>query len=124
MNKKEIRLEKVSYHLLRGTSETKIAEILKVSRQTIVRDAKCLKESSQSWLDGLAKGGFIFEYKSSLDKIKGRYSELQKLYDNTTNTEQKLKILKSMDDNDKMYLQLLGEGPVIQAMRQFKNGGM
>src|SRR5436853_7882651 len=64
------RREQVSVLLIKGRNETKIAQELGVSRQTIVRDVSFLKKSSQSWLEGLAKDGFIFEDRLSLDKIK------------------------------------------------------
>ena len=61
------RREKVTNYLRRGYTETKIAGILKVCRQTVVRDVVTVKKTSSKWLDGLAKDGFIFEYKLGLD---------------------------------------------------------
>ena len=98
--------------------ETKIAEILGVSRQTIVRDVSFLKDSAQSWLDGLAKDGFVFEYKLTLDKIKENGSRLEKLLDETKDVWQKLAIIKALDENTKLYLEMLGETPTIHAYRK------
>lgn len=112
------RRETVVSLLNKNMPETKIAEILGVSRQTIIRDVSFLKRSSSSWIDGLAKHDFIFEYKLKLDRIKSRGGELQKLYDETKDTEKKVSILKAMDKNDKLYLEMLGESPTVHAFRK------
>ena len=112
------RLEKVSFNLVRGMNETKIAESLGVSRQTIVRDVAFLKRSAHSWLDGLGKDGFIFEYKLALERIKEDRYELQKLLDESKNVGEKIAILEAMDKNAIRYLQMLGETPTIHAFRK------
>jgi len=112
------RREKISYLLIKGKNETEIAYELKVSRITIVRDVSFLKKHSQNWLDGLAKNGFIFEYKLALGKIRDHESELQKLYSQTEETSHKIQILKTLDDNAKLYLELLGETPTIHAYKR------
>jgi len=117
MNKVAKRREKVSYLLIRGKTETKIAEELCVERRTIVRDVSFLKSTASNWLEGLAKNGFIYEYKLGLDKIRDHEKEFQKLYEETEDTSQKLAILKALDDNSKLYLQLLGETPTVHAFR-------
>lgn len=112
------RREKISYLLIKGKNETEIAYELKVSRITIVRDVSFLKKHSQNWLDGLAKNGFIFEYKLALAKIRDHESELQKLYNKTNDLGHKIQILKALDDNAKLYLELLGETPTIHAYKR------
>ena len=89
-----------------------------MSRKTIVRDVAYLKKASHNWFDGLAKDGFIFEYKLALDKIKDRENELQKLYKESKVIPQKLQILKALDENTKLYLELLGERPTIHAIKR------
>ncbi len=112
------RREKVSYLLIKGKSEVEIAEELNVHRNTIVRDVAYLKELSQSWLDGLAKNGFTFEYKLALDKIREHEREFQRLYDNTHDESLKVQILKLLDENTKLYLELIGESPTVHAYRK------
>lgn len=114
----KIRREKVSNCLRKRMKENEIAKALKVSRQTIVRDVAFFKESSQNWLDGLAKEGFIFEYRMALDRITDRGNELRKLLDEEKDTMKKVAIIKAMDDNDKLYLQMLGETPTVYALRK------
>lgn len=115
------RREKVSTLLLKGMSETKIAQELGVSRQTVVRDVSFLKQQSQSWLDGLACGGFVFQYKLSLDKIKDHGIMFEKLLEKTDDMWQKITILKELDRNTKLYIEMLGEAPTIQAFKKAVN---
>ncbi len=120
MKKSEInrRQEKVSFLLVNGKSETQIAKEVGVDRSTIVRDVMDLKKQSQSWLDSLPKGVFVFEYKLALDKLKQTGAELSKLYEKTTRESEKLQILKAKDENTKLYLQLLAEAPAICALKK------
>ena len=117
----KIRRDKVSQLLIQNHSETKIAAMLGVARQTVVRDVAYLKRASRNWVDGSSKDGFIFEYKLALDKIKDREFELQKLYKQSTEIGQKLQILKALNDNTKLYLELLSEHCTIHAIRRARN---
>lgn len=112
------RREKVSYLLIKSKNESEIAEELCVHRNTVVRDVKFLKKHSQSWLDGLAKDGFIFEYKLGLDKIRDHERKLQDSLNEAKNVPEKVSILKALDDNQKLYLELLGETPTVHAFRK------
>jgi len=112
------RLEKVSFLLIKGKSETWIAKELRVSRSTIVRYVSTLKKISQGWLDGLPKGGFIYEYKLALDKIKYIGSELANLYEKSTKIPEKIQILKACEENSKLYIQLLDEATTICAFKK------
>ena len=120
MNKNQVqkRRQSVLSYLRDGYSEFKIAKTLKVSRQTIVRDVQELKKTAHSWLDDLANGGFVFEYKLTLDRIQQNRIKLEKLYDDTNDIEQKRRLLKSLDDNAKLYLEILGNAPTIHAYRR------
>lgn len=89
-----------------------------MSRTTVVRDVSFLKKYSQTWLDGLAKEGFIYEYKLGLDKIRDHERELQKLLIEAKEIPEKIQILKALDDNQKLYLELLGETPTVHAFRK------
>lgn len=113
-----IRREKVSYYLIRNMNETKIAKTLGVSRQTIVRDVSFLKKLSQSWLDGLVRDGFIFEYKLALDRKKENGYLLRKMLDETKDVSERVTIIKARNENDKLYLEMLSETPTINAFRK------
>ena len=112
------RREQISFLLVKGKSEAEMANGLNVHRNTIVRDVSYLKKASQNWLDGLAKNGFIFEYKLALDKIRDHEKELQRLYENSNDEHVKVQILKTLDENTKLYLELIGESPTIHAYRK------
>ena len=112
------RRQKVSEYLRKNIPEILIAKNLGFSRQTIVRDVASLKESSQSWLDGLAKDGFIFEYQITLEIIKNNRARLEALYEQAENLMDKVVILRDIDKNAKLYLELLGETPTIHAYRK------
>lgn len=105
-------------YLRDGSSESKIAKTLKVSRQTIVRDVQAIKKTANSWLDDLANGGFVVEYKIALDRIQQTRIKPEKLYDETNDIEQKRRLLKSLDENVKLYLEILGNAPTIHAYRR------
>jgi hypothetical protein len=112
------RRELVSGFLTKNKTETEIAEICQVSRQTIVRDVAAIKSQSQTWLDGLAKNGFVFEFKKTLDKIKENGTRLESLLLEAKDIWQKLAILKAIEQNAKLYLELIGETPTIHAYRK------
>ena len=112
------RKEMVSFYLMRGFTETKTAKNLDVCRQTILRDVNDLKKNARTWIDGLAKDGFILEYKLGLENLKSIRTELWNLSEKTDNHEQKYKILKTISDVTKSYLQLLAEAPTIHAIRK------
>lgn len=118
MSKPSERRERVSALLIKGISETQIAQELGVSRQTIVRDVAFLKMSAQNWLEGLAHGGFIFEYRLSLEKIRCYGMELQKIFDKTEDDWLKFNTLRELQQNVRLYLELLGETPTIEALKK------
>jgi len=117
----QARREKISYYLVKGIPESKIAELLGVHRNTVGRDVAYLKKSAKNWLDGLAKDGFIYEYRLTLEKIRDHERELQELLTQSDNIMQKLQILRALDDNSKLYLETLGGAPTISAYKRALN---
>lgn len=112
------RREKVAIFLIKTKTEKEIALKFGVSRQTIVRDVAYLKKESQKWLDDLAKEGFVYEFKLTLDKIRDHERELYGLYTKSDNISQKTQILKALNENAKLYLELLGETPTVHAYKK------
>lgn len=110
----QTRREQVSYHLIKGTPVARIAELLGVHRNTIVNDIAYIKDEARSWLDDLAKEGFIHEYRIALEKIRDHEFELQKLLAEASITK-KIQILRALDENTKLYLEFLGETPTVHA---------
>jgi IS30 family transposase len=119
MNRSTIqaRREQVSHHLVKGTPETKIAELLGVHRNTVVRDVAYLRNGAKGWLDDLAKDGFIHEYRMALEKIRDHEFELQKLLEKAS-VAQKIQIFRALDENVRLYLELLGETPAVHAYKR------
>ena len=111
------RRERVG-HLIKYKKETEIARILGYSRITVARDVSFLKKQNQEWLDDLAKGGFIFDFRNTLDKIKDRGARLEEMYENETDRQERRAIIREQDRNDKLYLEMLGETPTIHAFRK------
>jgi hypothetical protein len=105
--------------LVKDKTELAVANILGVSRETIVRDVGFLRKSSKAWLEGLAKGnGFIFEYQLTLERLRNNRVKYAELYDESKDTKEKLAILKESRENDKTYLEILSGIPTIHALRQ------
>jgi hypothetical protein len=113
------RRENVSYLLIQGFTEVEIAKKLGVSRETIVRDVRCLKSLANPWIDDLAKNGFPFEYRLTMDKLKENERGYRKMLQkpDLTVTEE-LRIRKALDDNICQQFQLLGEGPTLQSLNK------
>jgi hypothetical protein len=109
------RRDKVAYYLVKGTPETRMAELLGVDRATIVRDVAYIRGAARDWLDGLAKDGFIHEYRLALEKLKDHEFELQKLLAGAGSVAEKVQVPRALDENVRLYLELLGETPAVHA---------
>ena len=114
------RREKVSNYLIKGLSEKQISQILKKSRQTIVRDVKFMKDSAQNWLTGLAKNGYVFEYKSCLDKVKTRERKLEELIEKESDPMKIAKLISTQNSCTKLYADLLDAAPTINAIKNMR----
>jgi hypothetical protein len=104
--------------LIRVKTENDIAVILGVSRATVARDVAFLKKLARDSLDELSKGGFIFEYMTTLERIKSYREKYDELYNQSDGIRERTAILKESRENDKRYLELLGETPTIHAFRK------
>jgi transposase len=111
------RREKVSQYLVKGTPEARIAELLGVGRATVARDVCHIKNNAREWLDDLARDGFIHEYRLALEKLRDHESELQKMLQKAS-LAQKIQIFRALDENVRLYLELLGETPTVHAYRR------
>lgn len=112
------RREKVAYYMVKGVPEGRIAELMGVHRMTIARDIGYIRSAAKSWLDDLARDGFIHEYRLALAKIRDHEFELQKLLEEADDLAQKVEILRALDQNVRLYLELLGETPTVHAYKR------
>lgn len=122
MEKLRKRREEISSLLLRGYREYEIAVKLNVSIRTVARDVAFLKKESKEWESGLASDGFRYEYKLAFDRVKYHGNELYKIYSETTDPKLRVMILRSLDENVKLCVQLL-EAPTIQSLKMLFNQG-
>ncbi len=107
------RQEKVASLLMVGHTEKTIAEMLDVSRTTIVRDVGELKNMSSLWLDSLTQFGFTFEMKMCLDLLKTLRVNLLNMLQNASSTSEKLKIIREIENNIGLYNQMMLDGPAV-----------
>jgi hypothetical protein len=112
------RREKVWECLIKDMPEPRIAELLGVPIKIIRHDVIYLKKSVHDWLDGLAKGDFVYEYRLSLEKIKAHQYELRQLLLQAGNIAEMVQIIRAHDENIKLYLDLLGETAVVYAYKR------
>lgn len=110
------RQEKVASLLMVGHTEVSIAEMLDVSRETIVRDVRELKNMSTQWLDSLAQHGFVLEFKMCLELLKTLRVKLKEMLENTNSTPDKLKIIRAIENNITLYNQWMLDGPAVFLM--------
>ena len=110
------RQEKVASLLMMGHTEISIAKMLDVSRETIVRDVRELKNMSPQWLDSLAQHGFTLEFKMCLDLLKILRANLLDMLQNASSTSEKLKIIQAIENNIALYNQWMLDGPAVLIM--------
>jgi len=115
------RQEKVASLLMMGHTEVDIAKTLGVSRETIVRDVRELKNMSPQWLDSLAQHGFTFEFKMCLDLLKTLRVKLQNMLQNASSTSEELKIIRAIENNIGLYNQWMLDGPAVFLMNKKLN---
>jgi hypothetical protein len=113
----QVRRQQVAYHLVKGMPEARIVELLGVDRSTITRDVAYIRNGARGWLDELARDGFIHEYRLALEKLKDHEFELQRLLDKA-DIAQKIQIIRALDENVRLYLELLGETPAVHAYKR------
>ena len=105
--------------LSQGYPQIQIAQKLGVNRRTIVRDKAFLIEEAQKWMNDLARDGFNFETKMTLDLLKDTQKQLNEmLLDPTLSKEEKRKLLKQRDDNIAQQLQIILNGPLIASIEK------
>jgi len=114
----EERREKVSQLLLQGFTEVLVAKELGVSRETIVRDVRVLKEEALPWFDDLAGIGFAHEAKLALDKLRQCERWLHELRDQAKTSDEKLKAIRALEENIICQSQYLANGPTVHSLNK------
>jgi len=113
------KMEKTAILLRQGYTQTQIATHLGIRRRTVVRYVAELREISQQWLNDLAIGGLVFETKMAIDKLKDNEIEIRELLKSTDiDIQLKARLLKQLDENIVLQLQIIAEGPTILSMKR------
>ena len=113
---KNNRREMIRDLLIRGYSQEKIAEKLNVSPRTVRRDVRKIREGSKYWLENLAKGEFVDNYRETLDGLKLDLMELNEMLgeeDMKKDPNLRLKIIKQITEIRGNYCQMLIKGPMV-----------
>lgn len=102
---------------MQGHTEISIAKQLGISRETIVRDVKVLKDQSFSWLSNLAKDGLCHEFKLVLDELRNLRIQLVELLEITPTVNDRIRLIREIEINCEIYLKYLLDGPGVQIMK-------
>jgi len=116
----QARREKVMEYLAQCWTEQKIADELGVSKITVVRDVKWLKEyASTKWADEIIYEGFFYYMKKCFDEFEYLKRKLHQFLVEDHTVKEKIMAIKAL--NDLMYTQasIYAEGPVLQKLKQF-----
>lgn len=115
------RREKVSHLLVKGCKQLDMADQLGVSRETIARDVRFLKEQAMTWFKTVSTADYIFEYKILLDKLKDFEFDMRQMIKNSSDNSEKIKIIKPLQDNIELQLKMLTY-PVVNNLLKITKG--
>ena len=132
----EQRRIKINFMLTKGMTEGEIATNIGVSLSTIEKDVAWLRNASKSWIDTLAKGGFVFEWQKHQEKVRDSERQLNVMLEETITDpinpkkpdgkpnliykvqgEMRAKMLKQRDDNVALQNQMMLDGPTVHIMK-------
>ena len=86
----------------------------------VVNDVRVIKQSTNSWLVGLAKTGYIYDVMLGVKKIKEHEAILNEMLEEEPDLKVKREIMKQIDELIITRLSLEGEGPVFLAITSRK----
>ncbi len=116
--KQNSRREKISFLLSMGYQEESIAKDLGVSRRTIVRDVKYLKDSYRKWgLDKL-KNDLMFETRLGLDVMKNMRIRLYDLLEEASTFKEKMEAIRELSKNNVAYMNFIFNGPILTQVEE------
>jgi|SaaInlStandDraft_6_1057023.scaffolds.fasta_scaffold90637_1 transposase len=118
MSRLERRLQ-VQELLFSGYSHEKISQKLRISTKTVSRDIQWVRDNSQNWLEDLAENGFGQEYREAIEGYKQDIMRLQEMQDNCTDDNLKLKIIRTITDTRRKYIEQFAQFPVVWALDVF-----
>jgi IS30 family transposase len=121
----EERRRQVASYLAQSMTELEIADKLGVTRVTISRDIKVLKEMSQQFIYDLAKSDLAYYYKQCIDAIQEAERIIWESYrnkDQFTEPERKerYQLAKIIIDSVQACFSLFKDGPSIMAVKSME----
>ena len=118
MSRLKRRLE-VQELLFSGFSHEKISQKLRISTKTVSRDIQWIRDNNQNWLENLAENGFVQEYREAIEGYKQDIMRLQEMQDNCTDDNLRLKIIRTISDTRRKYIEQFAQFPVVWALAVF-----
>lgn len=113
------RREKVMELLAQCWPEQKIADKLGVSKITISRDVKWLKEyASTKWIDEILDVGFFYHMKKCFDEFEYLKIKLHQFIDEDHSVKEKISAIRALNDIMCTQTSILGEGPMLKRVKQ------
>jgi transposase len=121
----EERRRQVASYLAQSMTELEIADKLGVTRVTISRDIKVLKEMSQQFMYDLAKSDLAYYYKQCLDTIQEAERIIWETYrnrDQFTEPERKerYQFAKMIIDSVQARFSMFKDGPSIMSVKSME----
>ena len=118
----QARKEKVMEYLAQCWTEQKIADELGVSKITVVRDVKWLREYAYSkWADDLVGEGFFYFMKKCFDEFEYLKRKLHEILEEDHSSREKISAIKALNDLTCSQASVFTAGPVLQKLKQFVN---
>jgi plasmid rolling circle replication initiator protein Rep len=113
----ERKLEVYELILMRK-SNSEIAQIKNIDRSTVYRIRKYFERTSPGWFDNLTKQQFVVECKTVKDTYEKVMADLWKLKEESTDIDQKLRILNSIVSTQKTCSEFVGAVPTVEKFRR------
>ena len=99
-----------------------IAKELKEDPETIRQDIRWLQDKANDWLNGMAKGGFIFDVQIACEQLEQLETELVAMKQDkdlmTKHPGLKLKIIGMLQQGYGLRIEMKRKGPLLMKLRQ------
>jgi len=110
----------VHLYLLQGMIEQQIATKMQVSRATVTRDIKKIREDNSDWIDNLAsKNGIITELKFTVERLTSSIYRLHQLLKEAKTVSEKIQIERTLVGIYAKMYELQTQYPLVQSFKNF-----
>ena len=116
------RREKVMELLAQCWTEQRIADELKVSKITVVRDVKWLREyAATKWADDLVGEGFFYYMKRCFDEFEYLKRKMHQILEEDHPVKEKIMATKTLNDLMSNQVNVISAGPFLRSLKQIVN---